>query len=81
MPSAVDFDGVNAACARRLAGFGELVDLLARPHRRAGRDYSLHVAFEFASFARRLEMRSDVVQFHAETQIGLVRTVAAIASL
>ena len=69
--------GVHATRARAFCEFGKLVELFARPRCRSGRNHRLNVAFDMQHGPRWLEMLRHVVQFHPETQVGLVRAVAA----
>ena len=67
-----DFHRVHAARARRFREFGKLVELLARPRRRARRDHGLHVAFDVQRLARGLEeLRSHSCSSMPKRRSGL----------
>ena len=72
-----DFHGVHAARAGSFAALGHFVELLAAPCGGTGSDQAEDRAFEAKCGACGLEVRGEVGQFHAESQIGLVAAVTA----
>src|SRR5437879_9819309 len=70
-------DGIEPGGAKRFGALGQLIELLPRIRSRDGRRQRKDGTFDVQRLPRLSKKRGNVLQLHAEAQVGFVNAVAA----